>query len=262
MALVQVLPQDGAWIVKQNGAQQGSAYTTQAEAEREGRSLVKLAGSEFQLHGEDGKIREKAPTATTHERVAASQGKSNMRVTRGTLTTVLAAAFLAATPVMADDATRSDPREMGDRGLDIAMISQGHLQRASDGDWRLVHTITMYQKWRTRELRCYGSISLRIKDNNRSVRIVYRDGDLRGRIEDARGKFVGRAYVTRPDQRSATVRIRPRHLGRVGRSYAWRVSAETTGCGCDDNGSTSASCPAVSDAAPHRGYMSHRRDLD
>jgi hypothetical protein len=175
---------------------------------------------------------------------------------------LVAGSFLVGVPASADDATRSDPREM-DWGLDIAAISQGHFQRASDGDWRLVHTVTMYEKWRSRKLRCYSSISMRIRDNDRSIRIVYRDGHLRGRVESARGRFVGRAYVTRPDKRSLSVRVRPRHLGRVGQSYRWRISAGTTGCGCDDNGGgTSPSCIGVVDVAPDRGYLTHRRAVD
>ncbi len=45
--------------MKPDGVQQRSAYSTQADADREGRALGKLSGAELQLHAEDGQIRAK-----------------------------------------------------------------------------------------------------------------------------------------------------------------------------------------------------------
>ena len=59
MPLVQVTPEAGGWKVVSDGEQQGSTYSTQAEAEQAGRDLAKQLGAEFQLHGEDGQIRVK-----------------------------------------------------------------------------------------------------------------------------------------------------------------------------------------------------------
>lgn len=58
MALVQVMPEGGAWKVVVDG-RQGDRYDTQEKAEGIGRSTAKDLAAEFQLHGRDGEIREK-----------------------------------------------------------------------------------------------------------------------------------------------------------------------------------------------------------
>lgn len=59
MALVQVTPDGDSWQVQLDGSPQGGAYSTQAEAVNTGREVAKANRAEFQLHGEDGSIREK-----------------------------------------------------------------------------------------------------------------------------------------------------------------------------------------------------------
>ena len=58
MAIVQVTPNSGSWNVIQDGNQIGS-FPTQQEAEQTGRQTAKQIGAEFQLHAEDGQIRQK-----------------------------------------------------------------------------------------------------------------------------------------------------------------------------------------------------------
>lgn len=59
MALVQVLPAEDDWNVVVDGNQEGDTYDDQTDAESAGRSRAKELGTEFQLHGRDGTIREK-----------------------------------------------------------------------------------------------------------------------------------------------------------------------------------------------------------
>lgn len=176
------------------------------------------------------------------------------------LLSMLVAATAVLAPAMssrADDVSRTDPQDMDDWGLDIARVSHRHARWNSG--WRLVHTISTYEPWRSRSLRprCGTGFAVLIKDSRRSVDIFYKNGKLRGRVENARGDFVGRAYLTRPDRRSVRVWIRPRLIGRVGGSYDWSAGAETASCGCDDSG---AACPALFDRAPDRGFIRHQRD--
>ncbi len=58
MALVQVVPSGNGWSVLQDGSNAGS-FPTQDEAAQAGRARAQAVGAEFQLHGEDGTIREK-----------------------------------------------------------------------------------------------------------------------------------------------------------------------------------------------------------
>lgn len=59
MALVQVMPESDSWKVLLDGTQQGGSYTTQEEADQEGRAIAKANGAEYQLHGEDATVRAK-----------------------------------------------------------------------------------------------------------------------------------------------------------------------------------------------------------
>ena len=54
-----VVPRDGKWAVLEDGAQTGELYETQTTAEEAGRARAREVGAEFELHGEDGKIRAK-----------------------------------------------------------------------------------------------------------------------------------------------------------------------------------------------------------
>jgi hypothetical protein len=58
MTLIQVMPGTNGWDVLEDGAQRDS-FTTQQEAEDAGRARARDAAAEFQLHGEDGAIRQK-----------------------------------------------------------------------------------------------------------------------------------------------------------------------------------------------------------
>ncbi len=57
--LVQVLPDQGDWKIDVDGEQRGGTYSTQAEAEQEGRRIAKELDAEFQLHAGTGNIRDK-----------------------------------------------------------------------------------------------------------------------------------------------------------------------------------------------------------
>ncbi len=59
MSLVQVTPQQGTWKVLIDGSEQFGMFGTQQEAADAGRARARELGAEFQLHGEDGLIREK-----------------------------------------------------------------------------------------------------------------------------------------------------------------------------------------------------------
>jgi hypothetical protein len=56
---VHVVPAGGDWAVRREGGDVLSTHSTQAEAEQVGRELAKTEKVEFQLHGADGKIRER-----------------------------------------------------------------------------------------------------------------------------------------------------------------------------------------------------------
>jgi hypothetical protein len=48
---------DGGWDVKRNGAERASAHAeTKAEAEKAGREISRNQGTEFVIHGKDGRI--------------------------------------------------------------------------------------------------------------------------------------------------------------------------------------------------------------
>ena len=48
---------DGGWDVKRNGAERASAHAeTKTEAEKLGREISRNQGTEFVIHGKDGKI--------------------------------------------------------------------------------------------------------------------------------------------------------------------------------------------------------------
>lgn len=57
---VHVVPHNGAWAVKREGAQRvSSTHKTQAEAEAVGRPAAKQDGTEFFLHNREGQIRQR-----------------------------------------------------------------------------------------------------------------------------------------------------------------------------------------------------------
>ena len=58
MPLVQVVPQNGRWIVQQDG-RSTRTFQTQDEAAQAAKQQAKSIDAEFQLHGTDGQIREK-----------------------------------------------------------------------------------------------------------------------------------------------------------------------------------------------------------
>lgn len=59
MALVQVVPDGLSWKVVVDGQQDGPLYEDQDDADQVGRSVAKSIKAEYQLHGRDGRIREK-----------------------------------------------------------------------------------------------------------------------------------------------------------------------------------------------------------
>jgi hypothetical protein len=57
---VHVTPREDGWAVERSGAQRAtSVHDTQLEAEAEGRRLARQDHVEFNLHGRDGRVREK-----------------------------------------------------------------------------------------------------------------------------------------------------------------------------------------------------------
>ncbi len=57
---VHVVPHEGDWAVEREGNQRpSSVHRTQAEAEQAGRTTTRRDQTEFNLHGRDGRIREK-----------------------------------------------------------------------------------------------------------------------------------------------------------------------------------------------------------
>jgi Uncharacterized protein conserved in bacteria (DUF2188) len=57
---VHVVPHDGEWAVRREGAQRvSSTHPTQAAAEEAGRATARTQQTEFLLHGRDGQIRER-----------------------------------------------------------------------------------------------------------------------------------------------------------------------------------------------------------
>jgi hypothetical protein len=58
MTLVQVVPSGDQWAVLNDG-QHEAAFQTQEEAAEAGRARARELGAEFQLQGQDGRIREK-----------------------------------------------------------------------------------------------------------------------------------------------------------------------------------------------------------
>ena len=57
---VHVTPHDDGWQVRREGAQRArSVHRTQADAEESGRATALREGTEFYLHGRDGRIRER-----------------------------------------------------------------------------------------------------------------------------------------------------------------------------------------------------------
>jgi hypothetical protein len=59
MPRVKVVPRNDKWAVLEDGEQTGELYATQSRAETAGRARAKEIGAEFELHGKDGRIREK-----------------------------------------------------------------------------------------------------------------------------------------------------------------------------------------------------------
>ena len=51
---------DGGWDVKKGGAERASGhYDTKADAVKDGRQISKNQGTEFYIHGKNGKIQQK-----------------------------------------------------------------------------------------------------------------------------------------------------------------------------------------------------------
>ena len=59
-ANIHVVPRGAEWAVKREGVEEPlSVHLTQAEAEEFGRAQAKMDKVELELHGQDGRIREK-----------------------------------------------------------------------------------------------------------------------------------------------------------------------------------------------------------
>jgi hypothetical protein len=57
---IHVVPRGGRWAVKRAGSRRASSlHSTQAQAERAGRSRARTGKTEFLLHGRNGRIRQR-----------------------------------------------------------------------------------------------------------------------------------------------------------------------------------------------------------
>lgn len=135
---------------------------------------------------------------------------------------ILCASLLGAAPVAADQATRRDADDVRSF-LDIAKVSHHHV-RLQDGRRRVIHTISMHEKWSSRWLYrsgC-GDLSIWIDDPGRIIQIFRSNGELRARLGQRQ------LPVWRPDRRSIAVRARPRALAGDDGTYRWRARSLAT----------------------------------
>lgn len=61
-----VVPNNGKWSVRKAGSSRATqTFSTQKEAENEGRKIAKNQGTELYIHGEDGRIRDRTSYGTS-----------------------------------------------------------------------------------------------------------------------------------------------------------------------------------------------------
>ncbi len=54
---VHVLPKGGGWVIRAEGLEEGTPYSTQQQAAQLGRQLARQQGTDFVLHARDGRVR-------------------------------------------------------------------------------------------------------------------------------------------------------------------------------------------------------------
>jgi hypothetical protein len=148
------------------------------------------------------------------------------------LTTVALLALVGAGVGRAGTTTVPDGNDTRGR-LDIKSVSQGH------AGTRVTHTIKTFGRWPKSLLDEQHSNSFLMLINTdrdrgieRFVFIITTRGRLAAGVLTSSGNFLGRADVSRPDQRSVRVKISKSRLGNPP-SYRWQGFSSFQGGGCN-----------------------------
>jgi hypothetical protein len=147
------------------------------------------------------------------------------------LTAVALLALVGAEAARAGGATVSDGNDTRGR-LDIKSVSQGH------SGAKITHTIRTFSRWPKSLLDEQHSNSFLMLINTDRDRVIERfvfiittRGRLAAGVLTSNGNFLGRADVSRPDQRSVRVKISKSRLGNPP-SYRWQGFSSFQGGGC------------------------------
>ena len=143
------------------------------------------------------------------------------------LSLVAVAAFVSIASVASGDTTRVQDdlaHDTSDR-VDIKWVEHGHSGR------NLTHTLRTYDPWPGRLLRKDNTIQLylapgssRDAETRRVLVVGYRNGRLMARMRDVTSsEVVGRADLTRPDQRTVRLEFPRRFIQRGLKAYRWKV---------------------------------------
>ena len=165
-------------------------------------------------------------------------------MTRGLVAASLVVALALASPAMADDAGRPDPREVGGK-MDIVTIAHRHGRERPRGAW-LQHRVAFDEAFTGRWFRRRGDLGIRFFGTGKSATVV-RNGGWKGRLYNRRGRLVGRPTVWRPNRRTVVVSLPVRWLGTDVERYRWRAVSATAPRRCDDAPDAAAACPAYLD---------------
>jgi hypothetical protein len=148
------------------------------------------------------------------------------------LTAVALLALVGAEAARAGGATVSDGNDTRGR-LDIKSVSEGH------SGAKITHTIKTFSRWPKSLLDEQHSNSFLMLINTDRDRVIERfvfiittRGRLAAGVLTSNGNFLGRADVSRPDQRSVRVKISKSRLGNPP-SYRWQGFSSFQGGGCN-----------------------------
>lgn len=153
------------------------------------------------------------------------------------------------TPVAADARFVADPDDA--KGfLDIKRVAHRH---ADGRPGRLRHTITTFESWNARDLRC-AATGISFKNRDRYVRIYYEGGLKAEMLNTETQKVIGQARVWRPNSRSVRVQFPKRWLGSPINRYRWLAVTETYGGFCPP---FHGDPPEHRDLSPNSGWILH-----
>jgi hypothetical protein len=148
------------------------------------------------------------------------------------LTAVALLALVGAEAARAGTTTVPDGNDSRGR-LDIKSVSQGH------SGTKVTHTIKTFARWPKSLLDEQHSNSFLMLINTDRDRVIERfvfiittRGRLAAGVLTSNGNFLGRADVSRPDQRSVRVKISKSRLGNPP-SYRWQGFSSFQGGGCN-----------------------------